>query len=111
MKAIRYLIEVSPGHKIPELSIYVENYSGKYYYIFLSREMGANLTSVEEGKSRIASPLIDRSTARQFEINADMFIVFDLVDTLLNQQNDVKTLIDKHLPVFKNPAPAKEVAE
>ena len=112
MKAMSYLIAAPAyqgapiGDPKPELSIFIDKYNKETFFLFINREKGAFRLSVEDGKKRLE--MIDKETAKIFEINADAFVIFDLIDTLINIQHDISTIINKYLPVIKPPAPPVE---
>lgn len=90
---MRYLINLKEG-KIPEISIYADNYHNQKLFVFINDKDGSFLMDLERGKSRL--DLIDKETANTFDISADEFVVLDLIDALTMVANDTKALVNRY---------------
>jgi hypothetical protein len=79
---------------IKEISIFISDYHKESFFIFLNEKNGSFRLSVESGKKRLEN--INKESTNVFEIESDVFLVYDLIDTMTTVNFDTQSLLKKY---------------
>jgi hypothetical protein len=93
MQAMLYKLQI--GETIlPEISIFIQNYNKETFFLFLNKKEGVFRLEIDDGKKRIEQVI--KGSESRFSIDSDSFIIYDMIDTLINLNHDKDIIFNKY---------------